>query len=123
MSSIRSWDVLDYYSPRPAYTQRGAADLFGRSCQRFYNNRVSPESVKWKQILYRRPANLDRVYNMNLSNKTFRRWLQLVGQKSCYRTAMLNYRDFYELSSIPNYMNVRRSSAGISGWTTAGPYT
>ena len=36
--------------------------------------------------------------------------------------AMLNYKDFHNRFRMPNYLDVRRSSAGIRGWTRAGPF-
>ena len=88
---------------------------------RFYSNGSSPESDKWKRILYKTPMNLERVYKNKLMNKVLMMWLKQVGWNR-YRVAMLNYRDFYQLSSLPDFQNIRRSSAGIIGWTHAGPF-
>ena len=118
--------LIDYYSH--GISQRHRAMMrqhidhqFVRRSLRFYNNGSSPESDKWKRILYKTPMNLERVYKKRLMNKVLMMWLKQVGWNR-YRVAMLNYRDFYQLSSLPDFQNIRRSSAGIIGWTHAGPF-
>jgi len=84
--------------------------------------RTSDETVKWNLILDKVPSNLDRAYKSRYLKKVLSSWINAVGKSKSKRVAMLNYMNFHNLSIMPNYLDVRRSSAGIHGWSSAGPF-
>ena len=84
--------------------------------------RTSDENVKWNLILDKVPSNIDSAYKSRYLKKVLSLWINEVGKGRSKRIAVLNYMDFHKLSIMPNYLDVRRSSAGIGGWTHAGPF-
>ena len=100
------------------YTDR----IYTSSILNAYKNRDSDEDYRWKLILAKAPSNVDRYYKLRYLKKVVSLWLSVVGKNNNNITAMLNYKDFYRYSHMPNYRDVRRSSAGIYGWTRAGPF-
>ena len=98
------------------YTDR----IYTSSILNAYKNRDSDEDHKWKLILAKAPSNIDRYYELRCLKKVVSLWLNKIGKNNVI--AMLNYKDFHQLSCMPDYLDVRRSSAGIRGWTRAGPF-
>jgi len=94
--------------------------IYTKSILNAYNNKDSDEDHKWKLILAKAPSNVDRYYKSRYLKKVVSLWLNKIGKKNI--TAMLNYKDFHNLLRMPDYLDVRRSSAGIYGWTNAGPF-
>ena len=98
------------------YTDR----IYTKSMLNAYKNRDSDEDYQWKPILAKAPSNVDRYYELRCLKKVVSLWLNKIGKNNII--AMLNYKDFHNLFRMPDYLDVRRSSAGIRGWTRAGPY-
>ena len=94
--------------------------IYTSSILNAYKNRDSDEDYQWKLILAKAPSNVDRYYKSRYLKKVVSLWLNKIGKKNI--TAMLNYKDFHNLLRMPDYLDVRRSSAGIRGWTRAGPF-
>ena len=94
--------------------------IYTRSILNAYQNRDSDEDYRWKLILAKAPSNVDRYYKLRCLKKVVSLWLSVIGKS--HIIAMLNYKDFHNLLRIPDYLDVRRSSAGIRGWTRAGPF-
>ena len=86
-----------------------------------YLEKGSAETVKWNLILDKVASNIDSAYKSRYLKKVLSLWINEVGKGRSKRVAVLNYMDFHKLSIMPNYLDVRRSSAGIGGWTHAGP--
>ena len=98
------------------YTDR----IYTKSMLNAYKNRDSDEDHKWKLILAKAPSNVDRYYELRCLKKVVSLWLNKIGKNNII--AMLNYKDFHGYSHMPDYLDVRRSSAGIRGWSRAGPW-
>ena len=94
--------------------------IYTSSILNAYKNRDSDEDHKWKLILAKAPSNVDHYYELRCLKKVVSLWLNKVGKNNII--AMLNYKDFHNLLHMPDYLDVRRSSAGIRGWTRAGPF-
>ena len=94
--------------------------IYTSSILNAYKNRDSDEDYRWKLILAKAPSNVDRYYELRCLKKVVSLWLNKIGKNNII--AMLNYKDFHQLSYMPDYLDVRRSSAGIRGWTRAGPF-
>ena len=121
-----------YYTHNNSRRQRSPSLLYRRifrdhtdsiytsSILNAYKNRDSDEDYRWKLILAKAPSNVDRYYELRCLKKVVSLWLNKIGKNNII--AMLNYKDFHNLFSMPDYLDVRRSSAGISGWTSAGPF-
>ena len=108
------------HSRLPNYFRDYTDRIYTRSILNAYKNRDSDEYSKWELILSRAPSNVDRYYQLRYLKKVFSMWINEIGKGKT--VAMLNYKDFHNLLDMPNYLDVRRSSAGIRGWTKAGPW-
>ena len=95
-------------------------NIYTSSILNAYKNKYSYEDHKWNLILAKAPSNVDRYYKSRYLKKVFPLWLNKIGRS--HITAMLNYKDFHNRFRMPDYLDVRRSSAGIYGWTNAGPF-
>jgi len=104
----------------PNYFRNYTDRIYTRSILNAYKNRDSDEDYRWKLILAKAPSNVDRYYQLRYLKKVFSMWINEIGKGKT--VAMLNYKDFHNLLLMPDYLDVRRSSAGIRGWTRAGPW-
>jgi len=104
----------------PNYFRDYIDRIYTSSILNAYKNRDSDEDHKWKIILSKAPSNVDRYYELRCLKKVVSLWLNKIGKNNII--AMLNYKDFHNLLRMPDYLDVRRSSAGIRGWTSAGPF-
>ena len=86
-----------------------------RICTNCYTNRYSPDNKKWSQIFKNCESNVVKYHNRKQLKEYFRRWNNILGEK--HVLAFVNYANFYNLRKLPNYKDVRNSSAGLEGWT------
>ena len=110
------------HSRLPNYFRDYTDRIYTSSILNAYKNRDSDEDYQWKLILAKAPSNVDRYYKMRCLKKVVEMWLSIVGKNNNNIIAMLNYKDFHNRFRMPDYLDVRRSSAGIRGWTRAGPF-
>ena len=96
--------------------------IYTSSILNAYKNKDSDEYYRWKLILSKAPSNVDLYYKTRCLKKVVEMWLSIVGKNNNNIIAMLNYKDFHNRFRMPDYLDVRRSSAGIRGWTRAGPW-
>ena len=108
------------HSRLPNYFRNYTDRIYTSSMLNAYSNKDSDEDYQWKLILAKAPSNVDRYYKLRYLKKVVSMWLSVIGKSNII--AMLNYKDFHNLFSMPDYLDVRRSSAGIRGWTGAGPF-
>tara|TARA_B100000035_G_C20706568_1_gene425061 strand:+ start:189 stop:569 length:381 start_codon:yes stop_codon:yes gene_type:complete len=83
----------------------------------WYTNRYSLDNNKWSQIFKKCETNIVKRYNKNKLKSYFTKWVNILGKK--YTKAFVNYAKFYNLRKLPNYIDVKNSSAGIEGWGNA----
>ena len=110
------------HSRLPNYFRNYTDRIYTRSILNAYKNRDSDEDYRWKLILAKAPSNVDRYYKLRCLKKVVSLWLSIVGKNNNNIIAMLNYKDFHNRFRMPDYLDVRRSSAGVIGWTKAGPF-
>ena len=108
------------HSRLPNYFRNYTDRIYTSSILNAYKNWDSDEDSQWKLILAKAPSNVDRYYKLRYLKKVVSLWLNKIGKNNII--ALLNYKDFHQLSYMPNWLDVRRSSAGIPGWTRAGPF-
>ena len=96
--------------------------IYTSSILNAYKNKDSDEGSQWKLILSKASSNVDLYYKTRCLKKVVEMWLSIVGKNNNNIIAMLNYKDFHNRFLMPDYLDVRRSSAGIRGWTRAGPF-
>ena len=84
------------------------------------NNILEQQMHLIRMSLEHQEKRLKICKDMMLSNKKkmklyFRRWCNdLLGEK--HILSLFNYANFYHLHRLPEYIQVRTSSAGIKGW-------
>ena len=108
------------HSRLPNYFRNYTDRIYTSSILNAYNNKDSDEDSQWKLILAKAPSNVDHYYKLRCLKKVVSLWSNKIGKNNII--AMLNYKDFHGYSHMPDYLDVRRSSAGIRGWTRAGPF-
>jgi len=89
--------------------------------QSYYNEYNSPTNY-WNRLLSQTPENIQKHYIHNLKQRFFNKLRYNLINSKRTRIAILNYINFKKLTREPDYLEVVQSSAGIQGWSTAGPY-